>query len=662
MERSGAAQSRAGAYKLAVVTPFRLRHLPLDTLREHVIFIHEHALRSGDLGLHPLDRARVFGVDRETGKPREITGVLNVCSDKLLEVDEIGVSEEAFRDLGLPEGAAVGASFAVAPASVDLVRAKLRGKPLRREDFDAILTDVAARRYSRVELSMFVLGCAFQKFDLAELTDYTLAMIATGEQLRFAGPVVADKHCIGGVPGNRTTMIVVPILAELGLRIPKTSSRAITSPAGTGDTMAVLADVALSAERLYRVVEEVGGCIAWGGALELAPADDILITVERPMEIDDREAQMVASILAKKKTAGATHVLIDIPVGSSAKVKTPELAEHLATLFKAVGERIGLRLEIVTTQALGPVGYGIGPRLEALDVLSVLRCEPSAPVDLREKSLVLAGRLLEMTGVEPPSCGYEAARRTLDSGAALRRFDRIVDAQGRREMLAEARWRRDVAAGQAGRITEIDCWQISRVAKRAGAPSNASAGVRLYKSVGDTMMQGEPIFEIHAESDSQLQAALEYQQLGATSRPLRRRSLSRRQSFQAIGFADSDQQVVGLNPRFGRRDHFEPLVVALHRHDPKPRILPFHCRDCLSCRWTFARDPDLLQIDFGLAARHGELQKIHDRRAQDARRDSQPSPLVCRDDLVRSRELEPAQPGIRVAAGVDENLRIFLAR
>ena len=491
------------------MTDFRLKHLPLDTMREHVIVIHERAVRNGNLGLHPLDRARVFGVDRQTGIQREITGVLNVCSDDLLEAGEIGLSDEAFRDLGLPDGAAVGASFALAPASVDLVRARLRGKRLRREDFDAILTDVAARRYSRVELSMFVLGCAFQKFDLSELTDYTLAMIATGEQLTFGDSIVADKHCIGGVPGNRTTMILVPILAQLGLKIPKTSSRAITSPAGTGDTMAVLADVALSPQRLYRVVEEVGGCIAWGGALELAPADDILITVERPMEIDT-EAQMVASILAKKKTAGATHVVIDIPVGPSTKVRTPELAEHVGGLFKAVGERIGLKLVTVTTQALGPIGYGIGPRLEALDVLSVLRREPGAPADLREKSLMLAGRLLEMTGVEPVSRGYEAARRTLDSGAALKRFDAIVDAQGRREMPPQAPLRRDFAAAQAGTIAQIDCWEISRIAKRAGAPSNASAGVKLYKTVGDTVMRGEPIFEIHAESDSQLQAALEY--------------------------------------------------------------------------------------------------------------------------------------------------------
>ena len=473
-----------------------------------MIVIHERAVRTGDLGLHPLDRARVFGIDRQTGRQREITGVLNVCGNDLIEADEIGLSQEAFRDLGLPDGAAVGASFAAAPMSVDLVRGKLRGKRLGRSDFDAILSDVAAHRYSRVELSMFVLSFAFQKFDLAELTDYTLAMIATGEQLTFDDSIVADKHCIGGVPGNRTTMILVPILAELGLKVPKTSSRAITSPSGTGDTMAALADVALSAERLYRVVEEVGGCIAWGGALELAPADDILITVERPMEIDT-EAQMVASILAKKKTAGATHVLIDIPVGPSAKVKTAEAAERLAGLFRAVGERIGLRLEIVTTEVDGPIGYGIGPRLEALDVLSVLRCEAGAPADLREKSLMLAGRLLEMTGVEATRA-YEAARRTLDSGAALSRFERIVTAQGRREVPPEARWRRDFASAQAGRIAQIDCWQISRVAKRAGAPSNPSAGVKLFKNVGDTVMRGEPIFEIHAESDTQLQAALEY--------------------------------------------------------------------------------------------------------------------------------------------------------
>ncbi len=205
--------------------------------------IHEQTVRSGDLGFNPLDRVLVCGIDLATGKSREIVGVLNFCRGSLLDPDEIGLSDEAFHDLGLPENASVAASLAMAPRSVDLVRAKLGGAPLERAGFKAILADVAARRYSRVELAMFVFACALKRLDLAELVDYTRAMIETGEQLSFGPGPVVDKHCIGGIPGNRTTMIVVPILAAVGLTVPKTSSRAITSPAGTADTMSVLADV-----------------------------------------------------------------------------------------------------------------------------------------------------------------------------------------------------------------------------------------------------------------------------------------------------------------------------------------------------------------------------------------------------------------------------------
>jgi len=298
----------------------------------------------------------------------------------------------------------------------------------------------------------------------------------------------------------------VPILAALGLTVPKTSSRAITSPAGTADTMGMVARVALTHQELYAAVAEAGACIAWGGALDLAPADDILITVERPMEID-AEAQMVASILSKKKTAGATHALLDIPVGPSAKVRTAADAERLAALFHAVARRIDLTLEIAVTEARGPIGWGIGPRLEALDVLAVLRREPGAPVDLREKSLYLAGRILEMVGAVPPAGGYRAAQQALDSGAADTAFRRIVRAQGEQALPPEAPCRSVIDSPGDGRISEIDCWQIARVAKRAGAPANVAAGVRLRRTVGDIVARGEPLFEIHAQSPAQLEFA-----------------------------------------------------------------------------------------------------------------------------------------------------------
>jgi thymidine phosphorylase len=490
---------------------FRLKRVRIDTLEEHVVFVDEATVRAGNLGFSPLDRVRVVGEEPETGQQREVTGILNFCHNTLVGSNEIGLSEIAYRDLGLPEGAEVRATIAPAPRSVDLVRRKLQGHRLDRAAFDAILSDVVQHRYSKVELSMFVLACALRTLELDELVAYTCAMIDSGTHLNVGRAPVADKHCIGGIPGNRTSMVVVPILASLGVTIPKTSSRAITSPAGTADTMGVVANVALPPERLQQVIRDTGACIAWGGALALAPADDILITVERPMEIDT-EAQMVASILAKKKTVGATHVLIDIPVGPSAKVRSLSAAERLGNLFRAVGEKLDLRLEVVVTEARGPIGWGIGPRLEALDVLAVLRREAHAPLDLREKSLYLAARLLEILGVVGPGGGYRAAQQALDSGAAEKAFDRIVRAQGARELPPAAPYRRTVPAPADGRIREIDCWEIARVAKRAGAPANVAAGVRLLHTVGEVVAQGEPLFEIHAQSETQLEFGWAYAQ------------------------------------------------------------------------------------------------------------------------------------------------------
>jgi thymidine phosphorylase len=488
---------------------FKLRRMRIDTQSEHVIFIHADAVAQGILGFKPLDRVLISGQDPTTRKVREISGVLNFCEGTLLETDQIGLSTIAFADLGLEEGALIRAELSASPISLDKVRAKLRGARLEPADFNAIVRDVAARRYSKPELSMFVLACALQHLDDREVADFTQAMIDSGSSLEFDSRIVADKHCLGGVPGNRTTMIVVPILASLGMTVPKTSSKAITSAAGTADTMGALADVALSKKDLYRVVEATGGCIAWGGALELAPADDVLITVERPMQIDT-EAQMVASILAKKKTAGATHALIDIPLGPSTKVRTQQEAEVLAALFYYVSKIIYIDLYVVTTDAWGPIGCGIGPRLEALDVLSVLNCEPEAPMDLREKSLFLAGRILERTGSTADACGYRTAQEALDSGRAAATFAAIVEAQGPRKPPTAARFQSVIESPRDGRISGIDCLAINRIAKLAGSPAHPAAGLRCLRKVSDVITRGEPLLEIHAQSEAQLRMATDY--------------------------------------------------------------------------------------------------------------------------------------------------------
>ena len=356
---------------------------------------------------------------------------------------------------------------------------------------------------------MFVLACALRTLDDAEIVDFTRAMIGVGTSLDFGPGPIADKHCIGGVPGNRTTMIVVPILAALGVTIPKTSSRAITSPAGTADTMGVLAEVALPPEELRRVVREVGGCIAWGGALDLAPADDILITVERPMEFDT-EPQMIASILAKKKTAGATHVLIDIPVGAVGEGPRARGRRAARGALPDRRRRRGPPRRRRDHRRAGADRPRHRPAARGARRAGGARArDPDAPSDLREKSLYLA-RVSWSDRRRPPNGGYHARPR----GARLGCRGRRVPAH-RRGARRARRCRRSAPPGDRprpadGRIREIDCWEIARVAKRAGAPANVAAGVRLLRTVGDVVEEGEPLFEIHAQSAAQLEFALAY--------------------------------------------------------------------------------------------------------------------------------------------------------
>jgi thymidine phosphorylase len=322
------------------------------------------------------------------------------------------------------------------------------------------------------------------------------------------GPVM-DKHSVGGLPGNRTTMLIVPIVAACGLRMPKTSSRAITSPAGTADTMETLAPVDLDVPAIRRVVERTGGCIVWGGSVRLSPADDVLIRVERPLDLDSH-GQLVASVLSKKVAAGSSHVLIDMPVGPTAKVRSAAAADQLDRLLRDVGSAVGLQLRVLQTDGLVPVGRGIGPALEARDVLATLRDDSGAPPDLAERSLALAGALIEFGGAVPAGQGLAHARAVLADGRAWRKFQEICEAQGGLREPPVARYRLDVPAHRSGCVVSIDNRRLARIAKLAGAPAAACAGVDLKVRSGDFVARGEPLFTLHAASPGELAYALEY--------------------------------------------------------------------------------------------------------------------------------------------------------
>lgn len=485
--------------------PLRLKRVAIDTYHENVAYLHRECPLYKAEGFQALNKIEI----QQNG--RKILAVLNVVDDDcIVQPHELGLSEQAFFNLGLPEQTEVLVNHAEPPHSMEYVRQKLGGTRLNQDKLTEIISDIAANRYSKTEIAAFIVAVSEAGLDRDEILYLTRAMVQSGRQLDWKESIVVDKHCIGGIPGNRTSMLVVPIVAAFGLLCPKTSSRAITSPAGTADTMEVLANVDLPPERLDQIVREQRGCLAWGGTANLAPADDIIISVERPLAIDS-QAQMVASILSKKRACGSTHLLIDIPAGPKAKVRSLKEALQLRKLFEYVGDRIGLVTEVVITDGRQPIGRGIGPVLECQDVMAVLRNDPDAPHDLREKSLRLAGRMIEFYPDVRGGQGYEIARDILDSGRALAKMKQIIEAQGKQEQVfALGQLTMDIPATESGYVVEIDNLVLARIARLAGAPMDKGAGVQLVRKIGDKVNAGDTLFRIYAEFSADFEFATRY--------------------------------------------------------------------------------------------------------------------------------------------------------
>jgi thymidine phosphorylase len=487
-----------------------LRRVAIDTYHENVVYLNRDCALYRAEGFQALSKVEV----RANGQ--KILATLNVVDDPaIVRCGEVGLSEDAFAQMGVNDGHAASVSQAEPPESMAALFRKINGERLNREDFLAIVRDIAQHHYSKIELTAFVVATNRGEMDREEVFFLADAMVACGRRLDWQSPLVVDKHCIGGIPGNRTSMLVVPIVAAHGMLCPKTSSRAITSPAGTADTMEVLANVELPFDKLSEIVRDHRGCLAWGGTANLSPADDVLISVERPLSLDS-PAQMVASILSKKVAAGSTHLVLDIPIGPTAKVRSMPEAQRLRQLFEYVASRMHLSLDVVITDGRQPVGFGIGPVLEARDVMRVLENDPRAPIDLRQKALRLAGRLIECDPDVRGGDGFAIARDILDSGRALASMNAITKAQGAKvfnhnhPQLGTLTF--EVCADAQGVVTGIDNFHIARVARFAGAPKVQSAGVDLMKKLGDAVAAGDALYRVHAAFPADLEFARQHTQ------------------------------------------------------------------------------------------------------------------------------------------------------
>jgi AMP phosphorylase len=479
---------------------FKVKKINVDA-GEYTVILNSNDAE--EFGLRSMDRVKV------SSKKHSLTAIIEL-SDSILKPGEIGLLTRAFESLQEAEGGSVKVLPATRPTSIEYIKKKMNDQELTYDEIFRIVKDIVNRNLSDIELAAYVSAVYTRGMSLRETKDLTIAMIETGDTIEIDADKIYDFHSIGGVPGNKVTLLVVPIIAAAGLIIPKTSSRAISSPCGTADIFEVLAKVSFSTEEIKHIAETVGGTIAWGGGVHIAPADDLIIRAEYPLAIDPY-SQVIASVMAKKKAAGVNRLILDIPVGTNAKVESFDLAKKYSRDFITIGDELGMRVECAITYGGQPVGRGVGPILEAREALMALE-NKKVPNSLLEKSISLAGMILEMDDV-PSGTGRQKARDILCSGKALEKMKEIIEAQGgdpkvTSDSLKVGKYSQVVNSDRDGYVDSINNKSIVKVARTAGAPKSKGAGIMIHKKRGMKVDQDEPIYTVYADSQLKLNQAL----------------------------------------------------------------------------------------------------------------------------------------------------------
>jgi AMP phosphorylase len=457
-------------------------------------------------------KMNVFVDDRiEILNSKKVYAVVDIFP-KLVKNNEIGLSKELSKILGMKNKSSIEVGVSPLSDATSLIKRKLQGEELNREELSLLISEIVHNNLTEAEIAYFAAAEKLNGMSMKEIVSLTNAMAKTGARLKFEGKYIADKHCIGGVAGNRTTPIVVSICAAAGLTLPKTSSRAITSASGTADVIETIANVELSLEDIKRIVKKTGACLAWGGSLGLAPSDDKIIRVERLLNLDI-EPQLLASIMSKKISAGSKYIIIDIPYGPGAKVSSLISAKKLGNKFKLLAKNFKLKIKVVYTNGAQPVGNGFGPVLEMFDVLKILKNEGDAPEDLKNKSLFLSAELMKLCGIKD---SVNKAKEILSSGKAYEKFLEIVKAQNGKDNVEKkigelklAKFSRKIKSKKTGRITKISNEKINGLCRILGTPETIGAGIYLHKHRGN-VKKGEVIMTLYSESKKKMRESVKF--------------------------------------------------------------------------------------------------------------------------------------------------------
>jgi len=456
-------------------------------------------------GLQTKDRISIKTFGKKT---KEISATLDTIKGIIRE-NELGVSSELKKRLNLKKGQKVDVNFATPPKSLVFIKEKINGKRLSKKKIELIIEDIVNNSLSEPEIALFISGMFKGGMTMKEIINLTKAIYKSGSHLNLKSKNIAEKHSIGGVPGNRTTPIVISICATTGMIMPKTSSKAITSAAGTADTIAAVARVEFNMKEVKEILRKTNACIVWGGSPGILPADSKIIKVEKILKIDPK-SQLIASIMSKKLSMGTKYILIDIPYGGGSKFDKKK-ALLLKKDFEYIGKYFHKKIKCVLTDGSQPIGCGIGPGPEMEDIIKVLDPEKQGPKDLENKSIFLAGELLELTGKAKKNKGKLMAEKILYSGKAFEKFKEIIKAQeGDLKNLKKPKFEKNMLAKRSRKIKSIENKKISSLARITGCPLDKSSGLYLWVKRGESVKKGQKLITIYANSKNRLNEAVKF--------------------------------------------------------------------------------------------------------------------------------------------------------
>ncbi len=468
----------------------KLKYLPVKSFGENLAYIHKNC------SLYKVDDInKVTKLEIHKGS-KTIFAFLQIVEDDVLALDEIGLNEDAFKALNMSEGTEVHVSMAAPSLSAQSLRRKIAGEILTSSEYMDIIKDIASGRYSKMDIAAFLVACT-SSMSATELVSFTEALVAQKVLHWDEKSMVVDQHCLGGVPANKTDLVILAIVSAYGLPIAKTCIRSLTSCAGVADTMGVLANVDYNTSKFQKLVRANNGAIVNYDVLEETKVNHLLHDVRSQLGINQNEL-VIASILAMMISSGVSHLVLDVPVGENARVHSTNEAIRIRKQVEYIGDMLGLSIDVVITDGSEPIGNGIGAVLEARDVMKILRNKEDAPIDLKEKSLFLAGRVLEFDPQLRGGQGYAVAKEILENGRALEAFQRIVNAQGVHEVPALGQYVREVVAPYDGIVSAVNNTIINKIGVYAGATQCLGSGVDLNKKIGDKVKAGDVLYTIYS--------------------------------------------------------------------------------------------------------------------------------------------------------------------